>query len=427
MITKASDRLVVEGLVASHRARGENDTIRQRIEIDLRSGLITGVGDPGAGGDLVLGDEYVILPGLIDIHVHAREDATSTQSYKEDFASAGSAAIHGGVTAFADMPNNPQPPIDDATYARKRELARAASPVEVLLYAGLGPHTRPLSFPAPYKAYMGHSVGELFFAGDDDLRAALARYRAQAVAFHAESPALLAQHHRAPTHAERRPPAAETAAIRTAIELSESFGIQPHICHLSTAEGLETIRAARRRGVEVTCEVAPHHLYYDQDNISAFHRPHFLQCNPPIRSRLDRIALLEAFRRGEIDYLATDHAPHSLEENEAGISGMPHLDTFGAFLFWLRDEGVSWRVLRLAAAERPGRFLSRYLPGLYGKVEKGYAGSLTVLRAGRRTVRRETLKTRAHWSPFEGCTFSGSASHTIVRGRVHPQLDDDAP
>jgi dihydroorotase len=430
MITRASSTITIEGRVVSHQLHAErgaaSETIRQRIEIDAATGVIESVGaaERLAGSvDLELSDEYLIFPGFTDVHVHAREDTTSSQSYKESFQSAGLAAIHGGVTAFVDMPNNPRPPIDDASYAAKRELTRTC-PIDVLLYAGIGPKTRPLSFPAPYKAYMGPSVGDLFFESDETLRETLARYRGQAVSFHAESPEVLQQFKNAPTHAERRPAIAEARAVESAIRMSEGFGITPNICHLSTAEGMEIIRAARKRGTHVTCEVTPHHLFYDQDNCAGFSAPGFLQSNPPIRSRIDRIALLEAFRAGEIDYLATDHAPHSLEENERGISGMPHLDTFGAFVFWLLGEGVALHTIRLAAAERPGKFISRYLPGLFGKVEKGFIGSLTVLRRGEKTVRRQGLRTRAGWSPFEGCKFQGHVSHTIVRGKIYPQIEE---
>lgn len=423
MIHRKNERFVVEGAFVSHAAGGKDSTVRQRVEIDLGSGLIASVGKPEGNADLRLGDDHIIFPGFIDVHVHAREDASSTQSYKETFRSAGEAAIHGGVTAFADMPNNPLPPVDDASYLAKRKLLKSC-PVDVLLYAGIGPRTKPLTFRVPYKAYMGPSVGDLYFESSGALRDALTRYRGQAVSFHAESPELLFQSRDAATHSARRPAAAEARAVEDAIQFSEALQIDPHICHLSTAEGLDLVRAARRRGTRVTCEVTPHHLFYDQDNASSFSQPSFLQCNPPLRSRLDRIALLDAFRAGEIDYLATDHAPHSLEENEAGISGVPHLDTFGGFVFWLLEEGVSLEGIRLAAAERPGRFFTRYLPQPYGKVEKGFVGSLTVLTRERATVRRGSMRTKAGWSPFEGVTFAGHVSHTIVRGQVHSAPKD---
>jgi dihydroorotase len=420
MITRTSNNLVIEGFVASPQTKGG---LPRRIEIDGSSGLIRSVGEARGSADLALGDDYTIFPGFIDLHVHAREDPSSSQSYKENFQSAGQAAIHGGVTVFVDMPNNPWPPVDDSSYLAKRELAKTC-PVDVLLYAGIGPRTRPLSFPVPYKVYMGHSVGDLFMESEEDLRKALARYRGQKVAFHAEAPEVLSQSKNASTHAERRPAQAEIQAIETALRLSESFQIEPHICHLSTEGGMDIIRAARQRGARVTCEVTPHHLFFDQDNVANFTQPSFLQCNPPIRSRLDRIALLEALRSGEIDYLATDHAPHSLEEKEAGTSGIPHLDTYGAFVFWLLEEGISLGTILQACAEGPGKFLSRYLPHPYGKVEKGFVGSLSVLRRESQTIRRSSLKTRSGWSCFEGSTFPGRVTHTIVRGRIYPQIDE---
>jgi dihydroorotase len=421
MIIRASERLAIEGYALG--PVGNDEPSRLRVEIDTSTGLIRDVGEPRGTADLDLDETYLVLPGFVDLHVHAREDVTAAQSYKEDFQTAGLAAIHGGVTAFADMPNNPCPPVDDASYAAKRELARTC-PVDVLPFAAVGPRTRPLSFPAPYKVYMGPSVGDLFFRSDEILRETLARYRGQLVAFHAEDPEILMRSRSLATHALRRPPEAEIRAIETAMAIAECFQIEPHVCHLSTAEGLEAIRRARRRGLAVTCEVAPHHLFYDQDNLSNYPAPAFLQVNPPIRSRLDRIALLEAFRADEIDYLATDHAPHTLEEKERGTSGMPHLDTYGAFVTWLRTEGVSWRTISRAASERPGRFLGRFLPDLRGRIEKGYLGSLTIIREVEHTVRRGDLRSRSGWSPFEGVRFPGRVSHTIVRGKIYPQLEE---
>jgi len=410
--------LTVEGPAAT--AEGIR---RRRIEIDIPSGLIAKVGEPEGQANLLLGEEALVLPGLIDLHVHAREDISMRDVYKEDFQSAGAAAIQGGVTAFADMPNNPTPPIDDESYLKKKALA-CRSPVTVLLYAGIGPGTRPLSFPAPYKAYMGHSVGPLFFENAGELRETLRRYHGQWVAFHAESAEVLRRCRNRPTHGERRPAEAEVKAVELALELAAKHGFDPHICHLSTAGGLEVIRAARRSGLRVSCEATPHHLFFDQEGLGNNPRQAYFQCNPPIRPRSDRIALLEAIRSGEIDFLASDHAPHSREENEKGISGMPHLDTFGPFLFWLFREGISWETLRRATAESPGRFLERFLPERFGRIEVGAVGSLTVLNSPQpSTIRQSTLRTKAGWSPFEGVTFPGRVRHTIVRGKVHAHAE----
>ena len=414
MISKSGSRSVVEGFTI----RNDNK-VPCRIEIDLESGIIQHLGEPRGEGHLILDENHLILPGCIDFHVHAREDCSGRDNYKETFQSAGEAAIHGGVVAIVDMPNNPDAPVDDESYQRKRELTRSAA-VDVLLYAGIGPGTRPLSFPVPYKAYMGPSIGQLFFEDDETLREALAHYRGQWVSFHAESPEILRRNQDKATHWERRPPEAEIEAVDLAIRLSVEFGIHPHICHLSTAGGMEIIRETRRRGFSVTCEVTPQHLFFDLDSLESYPRSKFLQCNPPIRSRKDRETLLEAFASGEINFLATDHAPHSLEENEKGISGIPHLDTYGPFLFWLREQDVSWDTIIRATSEAPGRAAGKFLSDRHGRIEKGYVGSLTILSESPKTVRRQTLRTGAGWSPFEGQTFGGSVTHTVVRGKVFP-------
>ncbi len=397
----------------------EGEIRPRRIEIDLSTGLTRRVSAPEGRADLVLGAGAVIFPGLIDFHVHAREDSTGRDVYKEDFRSCGAAAIQGGVTAVVDMPNNPRPPIDDESYRAKVELA-SRSPVDVLLYAGIGPRTSPLSRPVPYKVYMGPSVGDLYFESESALREALERYRCQWVGFHAESPEVLRERKDRSTHAERRPAEAEVRAVELALRLAGEIGFEPHICHLSTSGGMEAIRAARRRGIQATCEVTQHHLFFSLEDIERDPRCGFFQCNPPIRPHEDRDALLDAFRRGEIDFLASDHAPHSLAENERGISGIPHLDTSGPFLFWLRERGIPWDVLRRTAAERPGAVFSRFSGEKRGRIEEGHVGSFTILDTKRPvSIRRSMLKTRAGWSPFEGRAFSGRVSHTIVRGAVY--------
>jgi dihydroorotase len=149
--------------------------------------------------------------------------------------------------------------------------------------------------------------------------------------------------------------------------------------------------------------------------------------NPPLRGREDRLAMIEALRSGEIDYLATDHAPHSLEEKGKGTSGVPHLDTYGAFTTWLMAEhGFTTEEIARVCAANPGRFVQPYLSQSYGKgfgrVEEGYVGSLTVLDLKTSyVVTRQSLKTKCGWSPFEGVSFPGSVRHTVVRGRVYAQ------
>src|SRR5207248_686737 len=146
----------------------------------------------------------------------ARDDVSLAETYKEDFVTASRAALAGGVVHVADMPNNRVAPIDDASYRAKQDHLRSRNvPIQVTLYAGIGPGTRPLSFDVPYKAYMGHSVGDLFFTSLEQLDETLSHYRGQNVSFHCEDPLLLETYKTAPTHEERRPAHCEISATRT--------------------------------------------------------------------------------------------------------------------------------------------------------------------------------------------------------------------
>jgi dihydroorotase len=394
------------------------------IEIDLKTGLIASVGPVTGHSDMDCAG-CLIFPGFGDIHIHARDDVSGTQTYKEDFATTSAAAVHGGVTHVADMPNNPIAPVDDSSYVAKEKLT-AKSDVHVTLYAGIGPQTSPLARHVPYKAFMGPSVGDLFFASQAQLEDAIAKYRGKNVSFHCEDPEILAASKGASTHEQRRPPVAEIAATEFALYLIEKYELIGKLCHYSTGDGLVKIRAAKARGLPVTCEVTPHHLFFDDGDITAENAP-WLQMNPPLRAASDRLAMIEALRDGTIDYIATDHAPHTLEENAKGISGVPHLDTYGAFTTWLMaDHGFTAGEIARVCAYNPGRFVNEFLPAGFGKgyglVEAEYVGSLTLLDLNTPyTVTRASVKTKCGWSPFEGFRFPGSVRATILQGKVFQQ------
>ena len=406
----------VEGTLVS-----EERTWQGSVEIDETTGLITRVGEETGGSDIDT-TGCLIFPGFGDIHIHAREDASGEQMYKEDFATMSAAAVHGGVVQVADMPNNVIAPVNDLLYAQKEKLT-AKSDVHVTLYAGIGPETHPLTRHVPYKAFMGPSVGDLFFTSAEQLEQAIARYRGRNVSFHCEDPIIMDAHRSAPTHEERRPAQAEVSATAFALELIERYDLQGKLCHYSTREGLPMILAAKRRGVRVTAEVTPHHLFFDSSMLTDKNRL-WLQMNPPLRAPEDRLAMIEALRRGDIDYVATDHAPHSHEEKRQGHSGVPHLDTLGAFATWLmREHNFTQQDICRVFATRPGEFVREFLPPSlgegFGRLAAGYAGSLTILHMNTPyAVTRDSVKTKCAWSPFEGFTFPGSVRATVLLGKV---------
>ena len=409
--------LRLEGRIANH-----DRVFDGAIEIDTKTGLITHVGAKTGRSDLDLGDA-LIFPGFGDIHIHARDDVSKSQIYKEDFATISAASVHGGVTHVADMPNNPVAPVDDARYVAKEKLT-AASDVHVTLYAGIGPDTRPLARHVPYKAFMGPSVGDLFFASQEQLEGVIAEYRGRNVSFHCEDPAILRESKGEPTHERRRPARAEITATEFALYLIERYELVGKLCHYSTKGGLGKIAAAKARGVRVTAEATPHHLFFDDSMLTDENRL-WLQMNPPLRGPEDRVALIEALRSGLVDYIATDHAPHTLEEKLEGVSGVPHLDTYGAFATWLMSEHrFTPQDIARVCAFHPGRFVREFLPESFGKgygvIEPGYVGSLTILQPNAPLlIERRDQRTKCGWSPFEGYTMPGRVLYTVLQGKVH--------
>jgi dihydroorotase len=404
---------------------------QKRIVFDEHSGLITEIGLPTGRADFLYGNECLLFAGMGDVHIHAREDATGQHCYKEDFKSVSMAALNGGVLHVCDMPNNPKPPIDDQSYLEKLVLAEKGS-VPIIPYAGIGPETRPLTERVPYKAYMGPSIGELFFRNNRELEESISHYRGLDVSFHCEDPEVLEAHKNESTHYTRRPINAELLATSEALRLIEKFNLKGKLCHYSAGAGLDLIRAARGRGAFVECEVTPTHLYFAHEELSE-KQAQYLQMNPPVREVSDRELLLEALIKGELDYLATDHAPHTKEEKQKGISGLPGLDTFGPFCTWLLiNKKIDPKIIARVTSENPGRFVGRFLPALKrlrpkhwerfgmgtGLLEVGHCANLTVLNLSKPIeITSKVLKTKAGHSPFEGVIFPGSVEAAFAFGK----------
>jgi dihydroorotase len=261
----------------------------------------------------------------------------------------------------------------------------------------------------------------LFFTGNEDLEKVIEKYKGQSVSFHCEDPKILDEHMNEKNHGERRPEEAEITAVDLALYLIEKYQLQGKICHVSTIEGIQKIIDAKKRGLKVTVEVTPHHLYFDESMLTPSNHITF-QVNPPIRqSKENRLALIKALKKGDIDYLATDHAPHSWEEKEKGISGLTHLDTYGSFISWLiKEHNFTASEITRVCAENPGVFMNQFIKNKYGKIEKGFVGSLAVVDMHKNIViTKESLKTKSRWSPFLGVTFPGSVVMTIIKGKIY--------
>lgn len=412
---------------------------RKIISFD-QSGIITAIADYDSikdahqTFDYVYSDDCLLFAGMGDIHIHAREDISRKNIYKEDFTSASLAAINGGVTFVADMPNNPIPPIDHDSYFQKLKLSSQMK-IPFLMYAGIGPQTSPIDLEVPYKAFMGPSIGDLFFKDNEVLESTIKRYQHQWVSFHCEDPIVLEKHKSENDHFSKRPLKAEILATEFALYLIEKYQLKGKLCHYSSGEGLDQIIAAKKRGINVTAEITPQHLFFTEAMIkNQFSKEAVLfQMNPPIRHEEDRQKLLWALKEGFIDFIATDHAPHSQEEKERGMSGMPGLDTYALFATWLLiDQKIDPKIVAKVTAENPGRFFNHFLMNLkqhftpyqkwgegLGFLAPGFSASFTILNLKKpHLFTNNQMKSKAHWSPFHQHEFPGSLEAVFIAGSL---------
>lgn len=276
------------------------------------------------GGLLSAVENYIIVPGLCDVHVHFREPGFS---YKETIASGSAAAAHGGYTAVCTMPNlDPVPDSAEHLQVQLDAIKRGAA-IKVLPYGAItvGEEGEKLAdMEAMSDKVCAFSDDGKGVQNDEMMREAMtaAKRLGKIIAAHCEDNSLLFDGYihdgeYARMHGHRGiSSASEYKQIERDLRLAEETGCAYHICHISTKESVELIRQAKARGVNVTCETAPHYLVLCDEDMQEDGR---FKMNPPLRSREDKQALIEGIKDGTIDMIATDHAPHSAEEKGRGL------------------------------------------------------------------------------------------------------------
>lgn len=272
----------------------------------------------------VISKKYIIVPGLCDVHVHFREPGFS---YKETIASGSAAAAHGGYTAVCTMPNlDPVPDSAEHLQVQLDAIKRGAA-IKVLPYGAITvgeKGERLADMEAISDKVCAFSDDGKGVQNDEMMREAMtaAKRLGKIIAAHCEDNALLFGGYihdgeYAKAHGHRGiSSASEYKQIERDLRLAEETGCAYHVCHISTKESVELIRQAKARGVDVTCETAPHYLVLCDEDMQEDGR---FKMNPPLRSREDKQALIEGIKDGTIDMIATDHAPHSAEEKERGL------------------------------------------------------------------------------------------------------------
>lgn len=399
-------------------------------QIRVVDGIIREVGAELGVADIAYQHDLTIYPGFVDIHVHAREyplpqnpkpkdiENHERMTAKETFTTASNAAINGGVVAFGLMPNDqPNPPSGPCVYTAKQALAAKGCTIDHFVYALAEKGFEPFG-DYPYKIYTHDlekkEIRDVFSACASVAQRLDRTFYIPVVVAHCENAQVIAQEASRPVEAEARD-------VSLCIGYSAEYGIPVHFAHISCQKSLEFIVEAKGKGINVTCETTPTYLFFSNESRNMYQMRDWLFMKPPLRSESDRKAMLAAFVRGDIDLLATDHAPHTPADKEAGAFGIPLLDNYTNFIGWLKQEGIPLKRIVNACCVFPGRFMQHYTGERRGKIGKGYVGSFTVVGKKRpEEILLEPIMTKCGWSPFQGAVLGHKyllyAHETIVRG-----------
>ena len=395
-------------------------------DVLLSGGRIVSIGDRiSCHADAVSIDLHkaVLFPGFVDVHVHLREPGFS---YKETIRTGTLAAAHGGFAHVAAMPNLDPVPDCAAALAVQRAIIEKDALVHVHPYGAVsigekGERLADLEGLAP--GVIAFSDDGRGVQSESLMREAMMQCRrlGKILAAHCEDNSLLHGGYihdgaYARAHGHRGICSeSEWGPIARDLRLAEETGCAYHVCHVSTKESVALIRAAKRRGVDVTCETAPHYLTFTDEDLQEDGR---FKMNPPLRAREDRDALIEGLLDGTIDMLVTDHAPHSREEKARGLDksamGVVGLETsFAASYTALVQTGILplGKLVDLMHGAPMRRF------GCGTELAEGQPADLTAFDLTKTyTVDPETFLTMGRATPFAGRALTGVCKLTMIGG-----------
>ena len=395
-------------------------------DVLLSGGRIVSIGDRiSCHADAVSIDLHkaVLFPGFVDVHVHLREPGFS---YKETILTGTLAAAHGGFAHVAAMPNLDPVPDCAAALAVQRAIIEKDALVHVHPYGAVsvgekGERLADLEGLAP--GVIAFSDDGRGVQSESLMREAMMQCRrlGKILAAHCEDNSLLHGGYihdgaYARAHGHRGICSeSEWGPIARDLRLAEETGCAYHVCHVSTKESVALIRAAKRRGVDVTCETAPHYLTFTDEDLQEDGR---FKMNPPLRAREDRDALIEGLLDGTIDMLVTDHAPHSREEKARGLEksamGVVGLETsFAASYTALVQTGLLplGKLVDLMHGAPMRRF------GCGTELAEGQPADLTAFDLTKTyTVDPETFLTMGRATPFAGRALTGVCKLTMIGG-----------
>ncbi|MFW6138253.1 MAG: dihydroorotase [Spirochaetota bacterium] len=342
------------------------------------------------------GEGGVLLPGLVDPHVHVREPG---QAYKEDWSSCSRAALKGGFVSIFDMPNNPQPVADYASLIHKMNTALEKSYVNFGLYAALTDNNLDVVSEPPLqdavcgiKVYLSRTTGDIVVRSENSLEGVFRQ--GKPVLVHTGGQAGLEKVFYYYRKASRR-----------------YASLPPlYLCHTSTAHELNLIRKWKKEFHSIVAEATPHHLFLEKSTYRGYPG-----VQPPLAARSDVDALWEGISDGTIDLIGTDHAPHTVEEKTSADppSGFPGLETALPLIFeaYRQKRLFLYDLIRLTSTTAGKLF------GLgQGGIAAGEAADGVLLREEECTIGEQPYETRCGWSPFSGWRVTSRPVMTMVNG-----------
>lgn len=385
MISK--HELVIEGTIVD-----KDSTYESRIGID--NGIITEISPDAIGATFISMEKKLIFPGFIDTHVHPRIPGGE---HKEDFYHLSRACLHGGATTALCMLNTNPPGITPEVLQYVRKKASEESLMDMFFFGLVMKDNQSMlnmiaDYSIGYKIYLGLTT-DGFILPIEYLQDSLNEI-----------------------HALGKPSTIHCDANRVidALEHMKPFH-KVNIAHIPTAEDLNAVKDYKKKGYNVYGEVTPHHLLLTNEHEKRI--GNYAKVLPPLQTNEDRLALIEGLEKGFIDFIGTDHAPHTKEEKESDKppSGMPGDDTLGSVVASLiKDYGISpERIMKVTSYNASEFFGLRDR----GRIEVGRRADIIAIDINKpETIDRSRLYTKCGWSPFEGWTFPGGVTHRIYGG-----------
>lgn len=398
------------------------DTDSETVCLGIENGKILSIKKLPSKADTTLDLQgKIVLPGLIDAHVHFRDPGLT---HKEDFGTGSSAAAAGGFTTVLDMPNTIPATDTPEAFKKKIKIGKRKSLVDFGLHAGVG----DLSFigelaklrPASFKIFMDltnsadliEAFSEINRVGGDQLISLHAedgdevRHFTKLMKKEGSNPELYAQ---------ARPPKAEIDAVINGLFLARKFRQKIHFCHVSTRKSLQLIFKSQKARLNVTSEITPHHLFLDSSYLSKFGT--LAKTNPPLRDKNNQ---LDVNYLSMIDIIGTDHAPHTMDEKGGNIwdapPGVPGIENILSLLLTLLNQGkISFKTIRRLLCENPAKIFNIPQKGF---IKEGMDADLTVVDLKMEgVIDPDNFKSKSRYTPFEGFQVRGMPTMTLVRGR----------